>query len=87
MKCLDTNAVISALNDRPAGARGELITDAIGGARVVGRSHLPQQFLLLRNYRFLPFRLHGSAAIWMIQKRPPRDTAASRNGGSVLRVA
>ena len=34
MKCLDTNAVIAVLNDRPAGARGRLAQDLANGERI-----------------------------------------------------
>ena len=34
MKCLDTNAVIAVLNDRPAGARGRLAQELAGGERI-----------------------------------------------------
>jgi tRNA(fMet)-specific endonuclease VapC len=34
MKCLDTNAVIAVLNDRPAGARGRLAQELANGERI-----------------------------------------------------
>jgi len=34
MKCLDTNAVIAVLNDRPAGARGRLARELASGERI-----------------------------------------------------
>ena len=34
MKCLDTNAVIAVLNDRPAGARGRLAQELASGERI-----------------------------------------------------
>jgi tRNA(fMet)-specific endonuclease VapC len=34
MKCLDTNAVIAILNDRPAGARGRLVEELGSGERL-----------------------------------------------------
>ena len=34
MKCLDTNAVIATLNDRPAGVRGRLAHELASGERI-----------------------------------------------------
>jgi tRNA(fMet)-specific endonuclease VapC len=34
MKCLDTNAVIAVLNNRPAGARGRLARELASGERI-----------------------------------------------------
>ncbi|MBI3517610.1 MAG: type II toxin-antitoxin system VapC family toxin [Proteobacteria bacterium] len=34
MKCLDTNAVIAVLNDRPAGVRGRLTRELASGERI-----------------------------------------------------
>ena len=34
MKCLDTNAVIAVINDRPAGARSRLAQELASGERI-----------------------------------------------------
>jgi tRNA(fMet)-specific endonuclease VapC len=61
MKCLDTNAVIAVLNDRPAGVRGRLAQELASGERI----GIPAiaLFELIYGYEKSPQRARNEAAL------------------------
>jgi tRNA(fMet)-specific endonuclease VapC len=60
MKCLDTNAVIAVLNDRPAGARGRL-TQELANGEGIGIPVIPM-FELIYGYEKSEQRERNEAA-------------------------